>query len=246
MPETPRQPRLRFSLLNIVFLMTTAAACFGLYAAREKNRELETRFAPLKAEMQSLEDETARIRAENGYLTIGDSKLYHAVRLLNLHDDTWTYRVYLPPGRNYFAACKFNDLPLGEETLPSWKAPGINTIAGQHGGVAIGVAPGEYLVTLSLYKDANGGWAYKFNVRSSQQKKDAGSKDAIGGSQLADISQWPYASTRAFAESGVMKKIARAETKKPFVLLNFRAMNEQMTSSAESTEGVAVWIHAAK
>ncbi len=109
-PGRPRRRRPRVSLLSLLLLTTTAALAVGLYQARVNNTRILARFGPLEAENK-------RLRAEQGALTVEDPKKVYAIRMPEIMEDVWRYRVYLPPGRDYYVAGQVNDLPRGEEML---------------------------------------------------------------------------------------------------------------------------------
>lgn len=238
-----RSLRARFSLLNLVFLLTATGFGFGLYRAKQRNIELQRSFAPLRAELDAVQAENARMREENGYLTIDKPEDYHAIALDSLAERTWSYRVYLPPGREYWVQCKINDLPTGGDELAPGGPPGLNTIASTRGGQAIGLPPGEYVVTFLLHRTEDGGWAYKLNAASSLQKASGGHKDDTGGAPLTDQSLWPYTESRGHGRAGVRRETTVQPVTRPLQLLELRVLTEQVTSTADATQGVIVWVH---
>ena len=93
--------------------MVMGALALGLFSSWRNNRAIEARAAEVEASMSVLEDENARLRAEQGELTIDDERKVYAIRLPDLPKNTWAYRVYLPPGDTYFVAESVNGLPTG-------------------------------------------------------------------------------------------------------------------------------------
>jgi hypothetical protein len=83
----PKARRLRFSLLNVLFLLTIAG--LGLVVWRQWQ---EVR--PLRAEVR-------RWRDENGVLTITDPSKVYIMALPTLERMTWRWRIYVPAGRSY-------------------------------------------------------------------------------------------------------------------------------------------------
>ena len=227
-------PRPRVSLLTLMFLMTIVALSFGLYGAHENNRRLTGQSKVIKAE-------NAKIREENGFLTINDPTRIHAIALPEFRPLTWSYRVHLPPGRNYFVACKVNGLPLGGVFPKFGRPPGTSTISsGKGNAVAIGLAPAEYLITLAIFKNEQGDWKCHLNCRSSNFVTDGKRKDATSGIGFSAKDQWPSLQG-SFSSGGVSKQMTVVAPDKPIVLLDGRAIRGK-GSSNKSTEGVLVWI----
>jgi hypothetical protein len=92
-------PRLlpRFSLLTILLLTALVACGFTIW-------QLWREVRPLRAEV-------ARLRAEVGQLTIEDTDKAYAIQVHTFDDDTWKWRIYLPPGRKYSLHTRSGNLP---------------------------------------------------------------------------------------------------------------------------------------
>ncbi|MEN0111048.1 MAG: hypothetical protein AAF805_10020 [Planctomycetota bacterium] len=149
--------RARFSVLAIFSLVTIAALVTGLAVTQRRNAEFAARLVSVRAE-------NARLRAEQGVLTINDPTRVHAVRMPQLAEDVWRYRVHLPAGRSYYVAAQANGLPTGTE----WKRlgfrgehPGPATIASATADsgapqIAIGADAGQLVVTVRLTANQGG------------------------------------------------------------------------------------------
>jgi hypothetical protein len=239
--------RSQFSLLGLMTLMVLGALFFGLLSARRQNRKIVARSQQLEATMATLEYENARLRNELGELTIHDQQKIYAIRSPYLPKNTWTYRVYLPRGDTYFVAGCVNGLPTGnykplkiDETPP-------NTITlsgfslGKTTGIAKGLKPGKYLVSLSVFEDS-GTWRWKL---STKRLSESGSNSGSGGSALKkDSDGWPYSRELGmFACGGLNESQSETDLKQPLVLLDFRYARPNVdTTSNESPYGGLVWI----
>src|SRR3954462_9081750 len=89
--------RPRFSLLTVILLMTVVG--------------LTIIVAMFWREIGPLRADNRRMRDELGYLNIDDPTKAYAVQLKTLGDDTWKWRIYLPPGGKYQLCC-FKGHPL--------------------------------------------------------------------------------------------------------------------------------------
>jgi hypothetical protein len=234
--------RLQFTLLNLVLLLTTAAAVVGLFAAYRRISETAARYERILA---ALRTENKQLREEGGFLTVEDPSRAYAIRLREREPRSWTYRVHLPPGRNYVVAAQVNRLPpLGKppEFSDGGKLPSVNTISGgNHDSVATGLAPGQYLLTLEVSRQSDDRWAYTLDVRGSGVDNRKGAR--AGRSQIAlDDAEWP-ATERSFALGGVDLWQSEHDPQQTLVLLDGRAFgNQPGDSTADSTEGAMLWI----
>ena len=239
----------QLSLLNILFLVTTAGALFAFYSSQQRNRQMaaahETIKAGMSAEIEALEFEIKareaegiKLREEFGFLTIGDRSKIHAIAVPFVQQSkTWIYRIYLPEGNDYYAACKINDLPLGSEKPEhDFNTPGTSTVAGGYNSCGIGLLSGEYLITVSVFKDDN---EYRYTLTCKATK---GSRNSGGGSLIADAKdKWPTKSD-SFSTSGVGQTMTIAPRDAPLILLNGRSFGMKVNSSDKSTEGILLWI----
>jgi hypothetical protein len=109
-PEKHWRFRPRYSLLNMLFVMTIVAMAIVIV---QFWREL----VPLRAEVRKLHDEV-------GKLSIDDVTKACAIRLLSLNESTWKYRIYVPPGQRYGLGFTVNNVP--HQGLPSILRPSPN------------------------------------------------------------------------------------------------------------------------
>ena len=112
---------MKFSILNLLLVLTTTASIIGLYASWRTNSRIvehyEANLSKQETEIEQLQASLKSLRQEAGSLTIDDPTKLHALKLRTTSDKTWSYRVYLPQGNSYYFATKINDLP-SEGTLP--------------------------------------------------------------------------------------------------------------------------------
>ncbi|NND97566.1 MAG: hypothetical protein HKN47_09595, partial [Pirellulaceae bacterium] len=155
--------RRQISLLNVVLLVTTAAAVMAWWSLYQRNRILMVQMEHSRAEIAMARAEHAKVKAEFGLLTIDDATQIHAVAVPGPKlERTWTYRVYLPRGRNYFAAVQLNSLPAAGEVPVVTKPPGYKTTkALGTNKMGVGLTPGEYVITLYVAPKADGKFHYQ-------------------------------------------------------------------------------------
>ena len=232
---------MKFSILNLLLVLTTTASFIGLYASWSRNSKIVERYeadiSEQDTEIAQLQAALKSLRQEAGFLTINDPTRIHAVKLRTTSRKTWSYRVYLPQGHSYYFATQINSLP-SVDALPEVEAPpGPSTIKGLQGNsVTIGRDPGEYVVTLSI-NSIGENWNYRLNVRKSGNAGDG----ATGGSVISCAKgEWPH--QLAFqAEGGVSNQI-NCSVDQECLLLDFRAMDESMKTSSDSKQGAILWI----
>jgi hypothetical protein len=188
-------------------------------------------------------EENSKIRAEFGFLTVTDPNKFHAVRIpLDGQSRTWIYRVFLPLGNDYYAACRINDLPL-DGRLPRYvgSPPSPGTISGSKNTTGIGLTGGEYVITLAVFVE-DGVPKYTIQCRPSDVSQRGGQGGGTGGSQIMDVKQkWPIRQ-HSFALGGVHHEMTVRPADEPLVLLDFRSIGEGMHDSSSSTEGIICWI----
>ena len=233
---------MKFSLLNLFLALTAIAAIVGLYSARQANveaaRRYEKEIAELEADHEYVAAENKYLRQELGCLTITEPTKLHAVKVRTDQPKTWSYRVHLPEGRQYYFACQINLLPLGGAPPLVANPPGPNTIGSLgNNSVCIGRPPGKYIVTLSINLVDNK-WKYRMNVRKSGDAGDG----SVSGSVIEDVDgKWPMLKG-AIASQGVFNQTEISLDKSPLVLLNFRVMNGGVISSRRSKQGCMLWV----
>lgn len=248
--ENAATRRPRVSLLNLLLLTTSVALAVGLYRSREDNARLEALFGPLQAENK-------RLRAEQGTLTIEDPKKIHAIRIADPRDGVWSFRVYLPPGHDYYLAGQANKLPMNGEP-PRYgpgPPPGLSTTksgVSDRGGVmtANGCSPGEHLVSIALTRDDQG----KKVFRATMTPRTPGSRGAHIGRHIPDVpGKWPAVEldppdrtkppiSHMERTTAANEQTTRSVDSGPLVLLEKRFMHSGVMSSDDSDEGLIVWI----
>ena len=109
--------------------LTAIAAIVGLYSARQANveaaRRYEKEIAELKADHEYVAAENKYLRQELGCLTITEPTKLHAVKVRTDQPKTWSYRVHLPEGRQYYFACRPFRTIHSRGRIP-WVYTGVN------------------------------------------------------------------------------------------------------------------------
>lgn len=148
-PAPLRKRSLRFSLLNLLLMFVVVGQ--GLVILQ---------LAPLREEVRQL-------RIDAGVLSIDDPDKIEAMELQGYYDSVWRYRVYLPPGRSFAIAVKWNDLPA--EGTPNFKLLPTPNITISLGGnsVAYGLTSGEMIVELTRFVMPDGDHKYSLGVRDN-------------------------------------------------------------------------------
>ena len=104
--------RLKFSILNLLLILTAVAAILGVYSSRQAHFKTTERYewlvSELNAKQMELIDQNKKLRQELGALTVEDPDQIYAVRLRTTSPKTWSFRVYLPDGADYYFACQIN------------------------------------------------------------------------------------------------------------------------------------------
>lgn len=255
-----KPPRARITLLNLLLLTMTAATAVALFSSHRANRKLQIthaqREAEFQAELSTILEENLKLRAEQGALTIEDPKKVYAIRMPKLFDDVWRYRVYLPPGQDYYVAAQVNHLPQGEELQQlrygNRHPPNSSTISSgvsPKGGeqVGIGEEPGEIVVTVRLGVNEQG--ERTFSLGSGPP----GAQGSSGFAIRSEPDEWPAIEKserapgdppRSISTGGVSdgRQVEQDPKRLPLVLLNYRVMHSGVMSSADSDEGVLVWV----
>ena len=110
------QPRrgwsLRFSLLSLCGLVAVACIAAAWYGMRQRERLALEKAASLEATVKSQSAEINRLRAELGYLTIGDRSKVNVLMHNSDDENHWKWRVYLPPGKNWNLCFGLGEVPL--------------------------------------------------------------------------------------------------------------------------------------
>lgn len=154
--------RLRLSLLTALLLTTIIAMAIAITL-------LWREVAPLRQEVQ-------RLRMETGYLTLDDPTKVHVISVPTFEEDTWKWRIYLPPGGTYTLHERSGRLP------PRSMHPGDDwfdaLITDGSGSSSSGSSwRGEFTLEARLIKDGND-W-----VLATQHKSTDGDFAASGGTR---------------------------------------------------------------
>lgn len=246
----------RISLFRALVLMTLLALGIGLYGAYRNNQAIENRaqlreaqqeakMAEIQAEAADVQAENVKLRAQLGFLTIGDEEKIHALRLEEFRPNTWRYRVYLPPGRNYYAACQVNDLPQSDASPDFGKnLPGTSTIGrGKNNSLGMGLDSGVYLITISVFKDVQGKWRNYIECStpevSSLMNPDGNLGGGAAGTELVDSQKWPIKEFPGVFTVGVGSSQEVVAAQELLILLDHRVFEK---NSGDSTEGVMAWV----
>jgi len=149
----PRSPRLSFSLLNLLLGSALLVAVIShVVASRELNQ--------LKAQVRKL-------RNELGYLEIADPSKCYARNVPQLEDQSYLFRIYLPPGKRYELRNKLvSKTPFG--------------LANSQGGGTIAES-GELTVRCKLYRNEAG------DIHISIQGPGMGAEKRIGGNSAFSV-----------------------------------------------------------
>lgn len=250
MAQNDHRRKLQFSLLNMLCLVTTLAAFVGLYSSWQTVRRLTEGRQQILAENKEL-------RAEQGVLTIEDPTKVQAIRIADPRDGVWSYRVYLPPGHQYCLAGQANNLPLDQKPprlgMGPLPRPSLGVSGRSEGGgfmTARGCTSGEHLVSIALSRNDRGEKYYKAEMKPTTPD----STGAIIGQGIRDEpGKWPAVELGSpdrskiplsFMLAGVHDHTPTVVStdSRSIVLLELRFMHDNITSSADSDEGLIVWI----
>ena len=236
--------RMQFTILNLLLLMTTVAFGFGLYRARQDNEILDLKNQDLAAVNDSLAQKNKQLNKERGGLAIEDKTKAYAIRVPEIRDNVWTYRVHLPEGDEFFVAAIVNNLPTGDYGAMQLEGdpPNTSTIGSirvdNAWGVASGMQAGEYLINFALF-EKEGKWHYRLKTNLVSGTIQGG---MTAGSEIrAKEDEWPISSEYiAASASGVAQKQQETDMKEPRVLLEYRRNKSGVGS--DSPCGAIVWI----
>jgi len=224
--------RPRFSLLTAILLMTIVGLVIVI--------------AQLWREVGPLRDENRRMRTELGQLTIEDPTRAYAISVPTFEDDTWKWRIYLPPGGQY-SLCEY-----------SGRLPGPNSRTGKpwfdgvrrsgSGSISTGTNfGGEFLLEAKLMKEGDT-WYF---VTSYTNRNGGQSSSSLGKSSINQSSNdWlsDGGSRRSSSDVTVDQKSFGPGT--PILLLHmYRPVITETPGGARSrtdpagpADGIAVWI----
>jgi hypothetical protein len=105
MPETSHVGRrwFQFRLSAILVVIVIVGLCVAHFRATRLALELESR-------NRDLESINTKLRAEAGYLEIDDPSKVVVLRRQNLEENTWQWKLWLPPGR-WRVSCLTEGIP---------------------------------------------------------------------------------------------------------------------------------------
>lgn len=145
--------RVRFSLRNLLLMMTILALALGLVVVGWNNHRLDEI-------NQALEAENRRLRDEVGELSIEDPGKLHAIHVKSASYLEWIWRVWIPEGREYRLRCVTGEVP--EAGFPQ-----------QTGGTIMLRESGEQVIRYSIRRDPRDGKLYgSLSVRGASVGKD--------------------------------------------------------------------------
>lgn len=237
--------RPRFSLLNLVALMTIVALAVGLYSSAQRNTQLDER-------NQQLVDENKQFRNELGVFEIEDATQIHAIRAPTEDDEPRRYRIYLPPGYKYTRCYKTNRIP--ESGVPEC----VN---------ANPLEPGHYVFRIEIErrKDEKTGEPIPYATvkLEREQQGDTNSRSSSFISVGERQNDWlvnKQTGNTAFGWQEPGKEVEFHDPSEPFVLYRARARQVQVQSKgsdgkptswsskniAGETDGFMVWIESEK
>jgi hypothetical protein len=230
--------RPRVSLLTALLLLTIVGlsiVSFGLW------REV----GPLRLENR-------RMRAQLGQLRIEDSKKAYAMQLPAYEDNTWRWRIYLPPGGQHVMYDYSGILPARngrkdkdwfEEMKQSGRGGG--TSSGSH-------LQGEFTIVAKLLKE-NGRWKVAMSFTPGDSEQSATLTSETGIAQATD--DWPgdYRQRGRIANGVGMEQKSFAPGEPMVLLAAQRAVVKKLPGGARRTEttkgpaeGIAIWIEPSK
>jgi hypothetical protein len=217
--STPRR-QFQFRLSTILLFIVIIGLGAGQIVIMRRALDLENRNRDLEAINQKL-------RAEAGYLEVNDPANPVVLRLRNLDERTWEWKVWLPAGKWYLSGMT-QDIP--SKGVPN--GPSIGPIDGDR----------EVLANATVRKGPDGQWHFTVEVDGRRI-----------GNVLSDanrfVKQAPmYSHSLEIAGD---KKQAILDKSKPIVLLRLRANEIMPTQNGgwegkddpqKNVDGVMVWL----
>jgi hypothetical protein len=229
MPETSHVGRrwFQFRLSAILVVIVIVGLCVAHFRATRLVLKLERR-------NRELESANSKLRVEAGYLEIDDPSKAVVLRIQNLEEDTWQWKVWLPPGR-WFLSCLTEGIPRQGVTNGSSSGP----IDGDR----------ELPVYVTLRKGPDGQWIFRFGVDET----------SIGS--VVDASNWLVKQVEGASITRPRStNIAGDKSQdvldpgQPVVLLRLRAFEVVATPNGSwegqdngaTSDGIMVWLYRAK
>ena len=229
MDDTPisNRGRFRFSIRSILLAITF----LGLLLA----------VAQLWREVGPLREEVRRLRVETGQLTVDDPKRIHGFQIPTHENDTWRWRIYLPPGKGYTLYAYSGTIPATEERDQAW----FDRIRATTNGTS-SFSPskfGEVTIDCRLAK-LDGKWSLHLFTTSHDDR--GGTITAPSGSTISQptgdrLSKFGRISASSFQES----KQADLSQNEPILVLHLIPPNTTLNAAGipkSAAEGVVVWM----
>ncbi|HUE73718.1 MAG TPA: hypothetical protein VMP01_22760, partial [Pirellulaceae bacterium] len=188
---------LRFSLWTLFIVVAVACVAAAWYGMRKREREALAKVAALAAQIETQQAEINRLRAEIGFLTIGDRTKVHALAQRSLNDYHWRWRVYLPPGKPWRLCQALGRIPRqGFKEIPH--ASGT-------------IDDGEFTIEAFIGRDVDG------------QRRLVVATPSIRNSQSLDEAQFQELIKAGFSTTGIgFTRMEVLDPKAPILLLRLR------------------------
>ncbi|HVU86643.1 MAG TPA: hypothetical protein VHD36_04945 [Pirellulales bacterium] len=202
-------------------MIVTIGLGAGQFVAMRRALDLEHR-------NRDLEAVNAKLRVEAGYLEVDDPTKPVVLRLRNLDEFTWEWKVWLPPGK-WFLSGMTEDIP--SQGVPN--GPSVGPIDGGR----------EVLAHATVRKGPDGQWHFRAEVAGSR----------IGN--VVDGSNWLVKEAPMYAQTVHItgdKKQATLDKNQPVVLMRLRAHEivpgknggwESKDDQQKDSDGVMVWLY---
>ncbi len=220
LPSTLR--RARFSLRTLLLVMVIVALAIAQYVVLRRIREVELA-------NRKLFDENVKLRAEAGYLEVDDPRKVAVLRISDLNELTWRWKVWLPKG-NWVVHEETRNIPQTGVTQP------------KHRNVFLGDR--EVSVAASVRKGADGQWEFVTDFGGAGRRSGLHKSHAL-------VAPGDKGNKTSVAGSGKQEAL---DPNKPIVLLRLRAHESVETSPGslssidppEPTDGILIWIERQK
>jgi hypothetical protein len=172
-----------------------------------------------------------QLHNEIGYLTISNRSRVHVIEIPTVEDYTFRWRVYLPPGRKFWANVAISD-KIPREGFPTEQ---MGTFSHN---LSFGDHPNEFILTVAARQDGSGRWKVVcYNDDTTRMARSGiGLRDSQGQSLLAN--DW----RRVEAGKGATESIPAGE---PLALLRW-GRPDNPAKDLVPTDGVMVWIEERK
>lgn len=220
--------RLRFSLLNLVLVMTVVAMALVIYRQQGK----------IKGLTQTV--------ADAGFLSVGDQSQYHAIYVPTYDELTWRWRVWLPEGNTYEFSALCNRIPPAGYPGPGdgrdivYQGRMLYSEDGL-GSQVEGYGPGEYVVTYAIRKNESTA-GYDLTVRV-EGGKWMGTSHPL--SMNGDAPSWENDRRSATTVEGLESNRQRVESGEQLLLMKTQRYEDgELIPTLESAEkpGLMFWV----